>query len=265
MNNQFLCSHIRAINFAHKTKSNLCFILQVNVFLVTSVPGTHKNINNGYNYPHGHGRVAHLLAQHATQIDDTSPIVAQCSSIGNFGASSNEWLTTDIINSFRRDSRPIDKSKSPSIRIIYPSLNNVQNCYGGVHGADCLPYQRQAHQGQLWLTNFLYQWRADCRHRSKAVPHIKTYCRWTDKKLFWFMLTSANLSKGAWGKLTKAKQNPSLSISNYEAGVLFLPKFVTNTSYFSMDDADRTTPVFPSVYDNPLTKYSTGDEPFLNH
>lgn len=236
----------------------------MNVFLITSVPGTHKNINNGYNYPHGHGRVAHLLTQHSTQIDDSSPIVAQCSAIGNFGAGSNEWLTTDIVNSFQRNSQPIDQSKSPNICIVYPSLNNVQDCYGGVHGADCLPYQREAHQRQLWLNDFLYQWRADCRHRSNAVPHIKTYCRWTDKKLYWFMLTSANLSKAAWGKLSKAKTNPSLYINNYEAGVLFLPKFVINTNacHFPMDDSNPNTPKFPSVYDIPLTKYAN-DEPFF--
>lgn len=231
----------------------------MNVFLVTSVPGTHPNANG---YQHGHGRVGHLLAQHSTKIDENSPIVAQCSSIGNYGASVNEWLTTDIVKSFQQHSQAIGLNETSTIRIIYPTLENVQNCYGGVRGADCLPYRRQAHQGQLWLNEFLYQWRADCRHRSRAVPHIKTYCRWSEKKLFWFMLTSANLSKSAWGKLSKAKNNPSLYVSNYEAGVLFLPKFITKTNYFSMDDSDRSTPKFPAVYDIPLTQYGALDEPF---
>lgn len=239
----------------------------MNVFLITSIPGTHAN-TNGQGHPHGHGRVAHLLERHSTEIDVSSPIVAQCSSIGNFGANLNQWLTTDIVNSFRRNPQSVGSTISwrdsqPEIRIVYPTMRNVQNCYGGVPGADCLPYRRQAHEGQLWLKNHLYQWRADCRHRSRAVPHIKTYCRWSENKLFWFMLTSANLSKGAFGTLNvRAVSNPSLRITNYEAGVLFLPKFVTKTNHFSMDDADGVTPKFPSLYDIPLTPYGANDEPF---
>ena len=41
------------------------------------------------------------------------------------------------------------------------------------------------------------------------------------------LLTSANLSKAAWGKLNKAKNK--LHIMSYEAGVLLLPKFVLET------------------------------------
>lgn len=224
------------------------------------MPGTFKESNTGH--PHGHGRVAYLLSQHAAQIDDSCAIVAQSSALGNFGASADAWLTTDIVNSFRRNSQPNTFGKVP-IRIIYPTLNNVQNCYGGILGADCLPYRREAHQNQLWLNDILYQWCGNGRFRSKAVPHIKTYCRWSEQKMFWFMLTSANCSKAAWGSLSKAKTSKTLRISNYEAGVLYLPKFVTNTSYFSMDPLDRSTPVFPSLYDIPLTKYTARDVPFF--
>lgn len=236
--------------------------MQVNVFLVTSVPGTYTETSNGY--PHGHGRVSHLLSKHSTQINDSSTIVAQSSSLGSFGAGPDAWLTTEFVNSLRRDTQKVGLRKVPNIRIIYPSFNNVANSHDGLIGGGCLPYGQQVHQKQPWLNDFLYQWRADCRYRSKAMPHIKTYCRWSDKKLFWFILTSANLSKAAWGSLSKAKTSPTLRISNYEAGVVFLPKFVTNTSYFSMDDSDKSTPVFPSVYDIPLTKYVVDDAPFLS-
>lgn len=96
------------------------------------------------------------------------------------------------------------------------------------------------------------------------MPHIKTYARYENKKLFWFILSSANLSKAAWGALSKTKTTQSFRISNYEAGVLFLPKFVTNSRYFSMDELDTSTPLFPPLYDIPLTKYSLDDTPFLS-
>lgn len=96
------------------------------------------------------------------------------------------------------------------------------------------------------------------------MPHIKTYARWSEKKLFWFILTSANLSKAAWGQLNKSKTSANLRILNYEVGVLFLPKFVSNTRYFSMDESDRSTPIWAPVYDVPLTKYAVDDTPFLS-
>lgn len=71
------------------------------------------------------------------------------------------------------------------------------------------------------------QWRSRSRYRSQAMPHIKTYCRWSDRGMYWFVLTSANLSKAAWGAFNKgSKLDLPLRIMSYEAGVLFLPKFV---------------------------------------
>lgn len=72
------------------------------------------------------------------------------------------------------------------------------------------------------------QWYCEHRKRSKAVPHIKTYARINEDKeeISWFLLTSANLSKAAWGKKLKSGM---LQIMSYEAGVLFLPKLLVST------------------------------------
>lgn len=238
------------------------FSTKINVFLITSIPGTYHETGNGY--PHGHGRVASLLSKHSTPIDDSAAIVAQSSSLGSFGSRSDGWLTGEFVNSFRRDSQPVGLRKIPAIRVIYPSFNNVIGSHDGLLGGGCLPYGKSIHDKQPWLNDFFYQWKADVRHRSKAMPHIKTYTRWQEKKMFWFILSSANLSKAAWGSLSKAKTTPTLRISNYEAGVMFLPKFVSNMRYFSMDESDQSTPLFPPLYDIPLTKYVVDDVPFLS-
>lgn len=236
----------------------------INVFLVTSVPGTH--IDDAGAYHHGHARVGWLLSKHSAPIDDSSPVVAQCSSIGSFGASANLWLLGEFINSFRRDSTPMGLRKIPPLRFVYPSYNNVMNSHDGVLGGGCLPYGGKVHTKQVWLEKYMYQWKADGRARTKAMPHIKTYCRWTDKKLFWFILTSANLSKAAWGSFNKSnKISTPFRISNYEAGVLFLPKFIVNNDYFQMHaEEGNDVPVFPSLYDIPLTPYGCDDTPFLS-
>lgn len=235
----------------------------VNVFLVTSVPGTHTDDANGYR--HGHPRVGWLLSKYSAPIEDTSPVVAQCSSIGSFGANANIWLLGEYINSFRRDSSPIGLRKIPPFRLIYPSFNNVMGSHDGVIGGGCLPYGGQVHNKQVWLQKYMFQWKANCRSRSQAMPHIKTYARWTDKKLFWFLLTSANLSKAAWGSFNKGNRiTTPLRIVNYEAGVLFLPKFILNREYFPMGEKGQDASPFPALYDIPLTSYGCDDTPFLS-
>jgi len=42
----------------------------------------------------------------------------------------------------------------------------------------------------------------------------------------WFMLSSGNLSKAAWGR--KLQSNGNNYIMAHEAGVLFLPQFLVN-------------------------------------
>ena len=83
-----------------------------------------------------------------------------------------------------------------------------------------------------FLLNVYSKWRSDGRLRTGAMPHIKSYCRFSSNftRASWFVLTSANLSKAAWGMRTK---NQSMMIQSYEAGVLFLPKFMVSVSSFA--------------------------------
>lgn len=68
------------------------------------------------------------------------------------------------------------------------------------------------------------------------MPHIKTFTRYSGQKLAWFLLTSANLSKAAWGALQK--NNSQLMIRSYELGVLFLPSVGTQGCLFSCTSDD---------------------------
>ena len=99
-------------------------------------------------------------------------------------------------------------------------------------GGMCLPYRKNVHEKQPWLRDYLHQWKSDTWSRTRAMPHIKTYSQVHDKKAAYFLLTSANLSKAAWGKLNKA--GDKLHIMSFEAGVLLLPKFVTKQTHFDI-------------------------------
>ncbi|KAF1980175.1 phospholipase D/nuclease [Bimuria novae-zelandiae CBS 107.79] len=61
-------------------------------------------------------------------------------------------------------------------------------------------------------------------HRGPAAPHIKTYIRFADAErsvIDWAMLTSANLSKQAWGDVLSAKEK--VWVQSYEVGVVVWP------------------------------------------
>lgn len=65
----------------------------------------------------------------------------------------------------------------------------------------------------------------------------------------WMLITSANLSQAAWGKLEK--NSTQLFCRSYELGVLFCLK-----DHPELD-------VFKIPFDLPLSKYSSDDEPYL--
>ncbi|CAF1632803.1 unnamed protein product, partial [Didymodactylos carnosus] len=124
-----------------------------------------------------------------------------------------------------------------------------------------LPYSMNTAMRQPWLNKYLYQWHSDYRNRTHASPHIKTYLRTSNdyKQLLWFLVTSANLSKAAWGSLEK--DNTQLFIRSYEIGVLFLPKNFSCSSFPILDD--KISDSFPIPYDLPPTKYEAKDKPWI--
>ncbi|XP_013100398.2 probable tyrosyl-DNA phosphodiesterase [Stomoxys calcitrans] len=236
----------------------------INVFFIGSVPGGHREGPRGH--PWGHARVSSILQKHCAPIDDSVPVVCQSSSIGSLGAGVQAWIQNDFLNSLRRDSTPLGIRKFPAFKMIYPSYSNVSGSHDGMLGGGCLPYSKNTNDKQPWLTSYLHQWTSKLRHRSQAMPHIKSYTRFDleKKSMYWFMLTSANLSKAAWGSFNKnANIQACLRIANYEVGVLFLPRFVIGEDTFPLGSPRDGIPPFPLPYDVPLTPYSPDDKPFL--
>lgn len=133
-------------------------------------------------------------------------------------------------------------------------------------GGGCLPYTGQAHDKQRWLNEYLYQWKAASRNRTRAMPHIKSYCRFSDRGLYWFILTSANISKSAWGSLNKSKNNlnPTLRINSYEAGVVFFPRVILGKDRFPMTEAQQrdNEPIFKLPFDTTFVRFGKDDVPY---
>lgn len=226
----------------------------VKVCLITSIPGTHRDDT------YGHPRLGALLAKHTAPIDNKHPIIMQSSSLGNFGRSAADYLTGEIAKSMKKHAEDSNVKGTPEVKLIYPSLKNVEHSHDGMMGGGCLPYFRDAHKRQPWLNKYLYQWKCTSRNRDRAMPHIKSYCRYSEEGLFWFVLTSANMSKSAWGVTRN-----TLNINSYEVGVAFFPRVIfLSKDVFPMNEAQQRdqTPIFKLPFDVPLLAYDRNDSPF---
>jgi tyrosyl-DNA phosphodiesterase 1 len=122
-------------------------------------------------------------------------------------------------------------------------------------------------------------------HRARAAPHIKTYIRYNgNATIDWALLTSANLSKQAWGEAAR-QQTGEVRIASWEIGVLVWPELLAEGSvmvptFGNDDDSDdsatniadkeQTGPVLGVrvPYNMPLQRYGAGETPWvasLNH
>jgi len=238
-----------------------CDMSHIKTAFIASVPGSHKD---GSMCLWGHRAMAKLLRQNVPSSVGNLPLTIQCSSIGSLGMTPEVWLEHELGTSL---SSTQNRSLSrPRVCVMYPSHNDVLGSYDGPLGGGCLPYSSQTASKQPWLIDHLVHWRAEASYRSRAMPHIKTYTRANpeDKKIAFFALTSANLSKAAWGSVNKAGN--SCLIMSYEAGVVWLPKFFTGDDMFetvSFRERKAESCTFPLHYDLPMKRYEDGERPWL--
>ncbi|XP_003247207.1 probable tyrosyl-DNA phosphodiesterase isoform X2 [Acyrthosiphon pisum] len=233
-------------------------------FSQANVPGKHTEPLWGHLY------LKNILKKHACLpfcVPSEWPIIAQCSSLGSLGTTDEEWLKSEFVESLSAstycDDTDTDNDPIP-FHLIYPSVKNVLNSWDGALGGICLPYNKILHEKQLWLKKYMCLWQCHSRKRTKAMPHIKTYCRISPclTEMSWFLLGSANLSKAAWGRKLKSDEQSNF-IMAHEAGVLFLPQFLIGSDTFPIDETEPNKfPYFSLPFDLPLAGYSDTDQPW---
>ncbi|KAJ8679345.1 hypothetical protein QAD02_015132 [Eretmocerus hayati] len=203
----------------------------VNVFFVASVPGHHAGPDLDV---WGHKKLAYILSHHVDLPKDeiTWPIVAQSSALGVFGYNERCWLVSHIVNAMAGGKDRSLNTAIPEIKVIFPSVKNYHQSYDAQFNKTCLMYNSETHSRQLWMEKYLHQWKSDGASRTSAMPHSKSYTRISPDgtQILWFVLTSANLSKSAWGKMSRC--GSAQYINNYEAGVVFIPKFIIQSTRF---------------------------------
>ncbi|EJD75879.1 TDP1 protein [Loa loa] len=215
---------------------------QVKARVVYSVPGTHKGVQLT---KYGHPRLRVILKELFGDVKNMDGFTyhAQCSSLGSLGAAPQYWLTGQFLNSLSGGA----ETDGEHLRIIYPCVEDVRNSNEGYAAGGSFPYSNSVAVKQPYLLNFMHKWSSDHLGRSRAMPHIKTYAAFAKDSLkpSWLLITSANLSKAAWGDYQSKK--PQLTIRSYEFGLLF-------SDPESLD-------MLP--YDLPLTKYDDNDRVWI--
>lgn len=178
----------------------------------------------------------------APQKDSKKPphVIVQVSSIATLGAAPT-WLS-NFQTVLARSHSPQHLLLKPKLnfRIIFPTPEEVRTSLDGYYSGGSIHMKVQSPQQQKqlqYLHPLLCHWKRPSptpkhlvivnkeAHRGTAAPHIKTYIRFSDdthERIDWALLTSANLSKQAWGDVVN-KQG-QVKIQSYETGVLLWPE-----------------------------------------
>ncbi|KAJ0983320.1 hypothetical protein J5N97_011575 [Dioscorea zingiberensis] len=185
------------------------------VRLIASVPGYHVGPNLE---KWGHMKLRNILGECVFDKEfHKSPLVYQFSSLGSLDEKWLSELLFSMSSGVSHDKCPLGIGKP---LIIWPTVEDVRCSLEGYAAGSAIP-SPQKNVEKEFLNKYWAKWKATHVGRCHAMPHIKTYARYNGQNLAWFLLTSANLSKAAWGALQK--NNSQLMIRSYELGVLFLP------------------------------------------
>lgn len=207
------------------------------VRLVGSVPGYHQGRNLT---KWGHLKLRTVLQEQCFDEQfKRSPSVYQFSSLGSLD---EKWMD-EFASSVQAGSTFGKEKLGPGpVQIIWPTVEDIRCSIEGYAAGGAVP-SPQKNVERAFLSKYWSRWQADHTGRSRAIPHIKTFVRYNDQSLAWFLLTSSNLSKAAWGGLQK--NNSQLMIRSYELGVLFLPSLVginSNATPFSCTYSSSVLP-----------------------
>lgn len=182
-----------------------------------------------------------------------SNIVVQVSSIATLGQTP-AWLNhlqsvlsrtnpNEVVqtrpSSFKEDpvSQPTSNSLEPTLNVIFPTASEIRTSLDGYASGGSIhtKIQSAAQKKQLeYLKPLFCHWKYSLpeteavprrsAYRGPAAPHIKTYIRFSNTErqtIDWAMVTSANLSKQAWGDLENKKGE--IWIQSWETGIVVWP------------------------------------------
>ncbi|KAL3519526.1 hypothetical protein ACH5RR_017675 [Cinchona calisaya] len=203
------------------------------VRLIASVPGYHSDSSLR---KWGHMKL-HTVLQECTFSEEfrKSPLVYQFSSLGSLDEKWMAEFQSSMSAGVTENKKPLGVGEP---LIIWPTVEDVRNSLEGYAAGNAIPSPLKNVE-KPFLRKYWAKWKASHSGRCRAMPHIKTFTRYNGQNLAWLLLTSANLSKAAWGTLQKG--NSQLMVRSYELGVLFLPSSIKPGCGFSCTDTAKSS------------------------
>ncbi|KAL2135750.1 hypothetical protein VTI74DRAFT_7120 [Chaetomium olivicolor] len=257
--------------------------------LIASIPGRHK-LNDSS--PTRWGWAAMEQALKAVPITPSkSEIAIQISSIATLGPT-DTWLKNTFFRALSGGKRSSLPPSSPDFKIVFPTPDEIRKSLDGYASGGSIHTKIQSPQQvkQLaYLRPMLCHWANDSASgaelkdgatikeagRKRAAPHIKTYIRYgnkSDQTIDWALVTSANLSKQAWGEAVNS--TGEMRISSYEIGVLVWPglyaedatmeaTFLTDKLGEGQVEKGKAAVALRVPYNLPLQGYGKGEVPWV--
>lgn len=245
----------------------------VRAILIASVPGSYKPGTRDV----GQWGVTRLHREvQAIKRDPKSKshyLIAQASSIATLGGAKDTYLGPVLCQALN-GGQPLATTSfdyiSTPLRLIFPTVEEVAESIYGYASGGSIHFKRQTdtQKRQLdYLKPHLCKWNALKAGRQRCAPHIKTYARVStnekdnEQLLDYILLTSANVSKQAWG--TYSVKNGQY-IQSWECGVLIHPGLFPDCRRFApvyKQDVPAKQGTKDSIYirmpyDLPPTRYN---------
>ncbi|EAQ87266.1 hypothetical protein CHGG_03885 [Chaetomium globosum CBS 148.51] len=261
--------------------------------LIASVPGRH--VFEEEDSITWWGSAAMSRALEAVPISSKKPEIAiQTSSIATLGGS-DTWLKNILFRSLRGGRSTTPLAQRPSFKVVFPTPDEIRKSLDGYHSGSSIHTKTQSPQqaSQLtYLRPMFHHWANDSDRgaplsygdipkeagRKRAAPHIKTYIRYSGygpepPTVDWALLTSANLSKQAWGDAPNTRNE--VRVASYEIGVLvwpelygegatMVPTFMTDSlAEGEVPEGTATAVALRMPYNLPLQAYGEGEVPWV--
>ena len=266
------------------------------VVLISSTPGYHNVSPSLPADLRGHLKLRGAIREHCRNVTETpsspsndeltSPIICQFSSMGSLSAPYLRQLqdSMDIASAQRpKDARPGNnyKNKPLALRLVYPTPEEVRTSVEGYRGGASVPGTVK-NVTKAFLRPLYYRWGADAGvnesssssssslFMSQYVPHIKTFYQVRDANtsnasMEWFVVSSHNMSKAAWGEIQNTSRGRRLFVRHWELGVFLSPSLLqcerlVPWSEPAEEDASTATVPLPYAFDP--RPYDPEDKPW---
>ncbi|GKU02133.1 tyrosyl-dna phosphodiesterase 1 [Fusarium langsethiae] len=256
--------------------------------LIASVPGRH-DVHDMSETSWGWAALKRCLQHVPCHQHGDSDVVVQVSSIATLGAK-DDWLQKTFFDQLSRCKNT--GLERPKFKVVFPTADEIRRSLDGYASGGSIHTKIQSAQQvkQLeYLRPIFHHWANDSPSgaklpdgpslesgRKRAAPHIKTYIRSNKSTIDWGLLTSANISKQAWGET--ARPTGEMRIASWEVGVLIWPELLEPGSVMvgayrtdvpevaqSSNEDEKSLPVvgLRMPYNTPLQHYTSDEVPWV--